>query len=197
MPQIIHGMQAARRDLDTLLAGCDEAALERAMQHERLGRMTVRDIAVKMTAHEDEHAADVARLARQAPRFGACNHPPDADVHRDRLSEMSVVDEIKQRIDIVDLVSQYVTLKRAGRDYMALCPFHAERTPSFHVEPGAPELALLRRVRHGRRHLRVHHEEGRTATSARRCACSPSARASRWSRAATRRRTRAAPACSR
>jgi len=48
---------------------------------------------------------------------------------------MSVVEEIKGRIDIVDLISQYVALKRAGRDYMALCPFHAERTPSFHVSP--------------------------------------------------------------
>jgi DNA primase len=48
---------------------------------------------------------------------------------------MSEVDEIKQRIDIVDLVSQYVTLKRTGRTYVALCPFHTERTPSFHVDP--------------------------------------------------------------
>lgn len=48
---------------------------------------------------------------------------------------MSEVDEIKQRVDIVDLVSGYVTLKRAGRTYMALCPFHTERTPSFHVDP--------------------------------------------------------------
>ena len=48
---------------------------------------------------------------------------------------MSVVEDIKQRIDIVDLVSQYVALKRAGRAYTALCPFHSERTPSFHVDP--------------------------------------------------------------
>ena len=48
---------------------------------------------------------------------------------------MSVVEEIKQRIDIVDLVSQYVALKRSGRDYTAPCPFHQERTPSFHVSP--------------------------------------------------------------
>jgi DNA primase len=48
---------------------------------------------------------------------------------------MSDVDEIKQRIDIVDLISQYVALKRAGRGYTAPCPFHSERTPSFHVDP--------------------------------------------------------------
>jgi hypothetical protein len=70
IPQIIHGMQAVRRDLDMLLAGCDEMALDRGMQHERLGRMTVRDLGVKMTAHEDEHAAAVARLVRQAPSSG-------------------------------------------------------------------------------------------------------------------------------
>lgn len=48
---------------------------------------------------------------------------------------MSTIDDVKQRIDIVDLVSQYVTLKRAGRSYMANCPFHQEKTPSFHVDP--------------------------------------------------------------
>lgn len=48
---------------------------------------------------------------------------------------MSVVEDIKQRIDIVDLISQHATLKRAGRNYMALCPFHSEKTPSFHVDP--------------------------------------------------------------
>jgi DNA primase len=48
---------------------------------------------------------------------------------------MSAVDDVKQRIDIVDLISQHVTLKRAGRAYVALCPFHSEKTPSFHVDP--------------------------------------------------------------
>src|SRR3989304_9938221 len=44
-------------------------------------------------------------------------------------------DEIRQRINLVELVSQHVALKKAGRQYKGLCPFHQEKTPSFHVDP--------------------------------------------------------------
>jgi len=45
------------------------------------------------------------------------------------------VQQIKDRLNIVDIVSQYVKLNRAGTVYKGLCPFHAERTPSFIVSP--------------------------------------------------------------
>jgi DNA primase len=48
---------------------------------------------------------------------------------------MSVADEIKARLDIVDYIQRYVPLKRAGRTWKAPCPFHAEKTPSFVVDP--------------------------------------------------------------
>ncbi|MCX6806822.1 MAG: DNA primase [Candidatus Berkelbacteria bacterium] len=43
------------------------------------------------------------------------------------------IEEIKRRINIVDLISSYLTLKKAGSNYKALCPFHQEKTPSFMV----------------------------------------------------------------
>ena len=45
----------------------------------------------------------------------------------------NVIEEVRSRNDIVDVIGSYVTLKRRGNSYMACCPFHHEKTPSFHV----------------------------------------------------------------
>lgn len=46
-----------------------------------------------------------------------------------------VIDSIRKHYDILDLVGRYVQLKRRGRNYFGLCPFHSEKTPSFSVAP--------------------------------------------------------------
>ncbi|MET3699270.1 DNA primase [Bacillus oleivorans] len=52
----------------------------------------------------------------------------------ERLSD-ELIDEIRASADIVDVISEYVQLKKKGRNYFGLCPFHGENTPSFSVAP--------------------------------------------------------------
>lgn len=47
----------------------------------------------------------------------------------------NIIDQIRAQSDIVDIIGRYVTLKKAGRNYKGLCPFHKEKTPSFTVSP--------------------------------------------------------------
>jgi len=47
----------------------------------------------------------------------------------------NILEDILSRVDIVEVVSGFIPLKRAGRNFKALCPFHQEKTPSFMVSP--------------------------------------------------------------
>src|SRR5713101_5546464 len=59
----------------------------------------------------------------------ACKLPPMPPVKQD------AVQEIKDRLDLVDLISEHLRLQKAGRDLKGLCPFHQEKTPSLYVSP--------------------------------------------------------------
>jgi DNA primase len=44
-----------------------------------------------------------------------------------------IINRVRDSVDIVDLVSGYVSLKKTGKNHLGLCPFHSEKTPSFNV----------------------------------------------------------------
>ena len=48
---------------------------------------------------------------------------------------MSVVDDIKDKLDVVAVIGEYISLQKTGRNFKGLCPFHGEKTPSFIVSP--------------------------------------------------------------
>ncbi len=61
---------------------------------------------------------------------------PNHGVYKlDFIINDEVLEEIRQKADIVGLISEYVNLKKSGANYLGLCPFHNEKTPSFSVSP--------------------------------------------------------------
>jgi DNA primase len=48
---------------------------------------------------------------------------------------MSVIDDVKQKLDIIDIIGQHITLTKSGRTFRGLCPFHGEKHPSFYIYP--------------------------------------------------------------
>jgi DNA primase len=51
------------------------------------------------------------------------------------LFPQTFIDDLRLQANIVQVVQEYVPLKKAGNAYKGLCPFHSEKTPSFHVNP--------------------------------------------------------------
>ena len=60
---------------------------------------------------------------------------PDTSMQRNSLIPDEFIDEVNQRIDILELIQQRVSLKKTGNNWVGLCPFHSEKSPSFSVNP--------------------------------------------------------------
>ena len=81
----------------------------------------------------DEFAIRTFEDVFVAPQDGTC-YQKEAGKKRAMIPH-EYIEELNRRTDIVDLVGSYVQLKRKGRLYGGLCPFHSEKTPSFYVYP--------------------------------------------------------------
>ena len=68
-----------------------------------------------------------------------------------------IIEEIRRRNDIVEVIGEYLPLKGSGGNYKALCPFHSEKTPSFTVTRPKANLSLLW-LWGGRQYLSLYHE---------------------------------------
>lgn len=68
--------------------------------------------------------AGASKKSFSAPRYCASSMIPD-----------DFIQDLLARIDIVDVVERHVPLRKAGANYVACCPFHQEKTPSFTVSP--------------------------------------------------------------
>ena len=63
-----------------------------------------------------------------------CPSKRSTDILKNSIPE-NIIDEIRDRTDIVAVISEHVVLKQAGKNFKGLCPFHSEKTPSFSVSP--------------------------------------------------------------
>ena len=132
-------------------------------------------------------AAGQRRLGRLLA--GAGRPPRLADV-AGRIREQSIA-EVREKARIDDVVSSYVTLRNAGGGSMkGLCPFHDEKSPSFHVTP-SPRLLLLLRLPGRRRRHQLPHADRRAEL--RRGRRAPRRQVRRAAAARGRRRPRGAP----
>lgn len=84
--------------------------------------------------HNDAHHDSVARRAKKVRRHGRGGGGRRIGRVAGRIPQ-AFLDELLARSDIVELIGGRLPLKRAGREFKALCPFHDERTPSFTVSP--------------------------------------------------------------
>lgn len=88
-------------------------------------------VIVRVPVTHDAHRSQIAPARARAPLIRLA---PSSTFPRHVIGDEKIA-EIRERTDVVALIGEYVALKRAGAQFKGLCPFHAEKSPSFHVHP--------------------------------------------------------------